>query len=238
MHLMRRANTIKGVTALYLRPTGPVPLTVEPQLASWDRDGSAGQVRLSHFLDHAETLAKSAMTAADGPLAVDLTVGIPGHLPLTSGGRDLDNYLFPLAQRLGPERITAMFGRKVHGPSLLAVGPAESDRAMSAQFSARLVGSYLRKEWKTALRAQLGETRSPLPGTGPVGISFGITTGPGRNWANIWKPLIDSFGSILGEDPLRPFHPNDDRITDLALHHHVNPAIGHDVIITASWVSL
>jgi hypothetical protein len=35
--------------------------------------------------------------------------------PLTDGGHDLDNYLFPLAQRLGPARLAATFGRKIHG---------------------------------------------------------------------------------------------------------------------------
>lgn len=69
-------------------------------------------------------------------------------------------------------------------------------------------------------------------------MTVGITTGPGRNWANIWKSLIDAFGPVLGENPERPFHPNDDRITSLGLHHNVNAAIGHDVIITAWWTSL
>ena len=40
-------------------------------------------------------------------------------------------------------------------------------------------------------------------------MTIGITTGPGRNWANIWKPLIDAFGPVLGENPERPFHPNE-----------------------------
>jgi len=53
------------------------------------------------------------IAAVDGRLAVELSVGLRGELALTSGGRDLDNYLFPLAQRLGPARIAAMFGRKV-----------------------------------------------------------------------------------------------------------------------------
>jgi hypothetical protein len=223
---------------LYRRPAHPVPLSVEPQLASWDRGGSPGQVRLDLFLNHAEAVAAAAMAVGDGRLAVELTVGLPSQLPLTGGGRDLDNYLFPLAQRLGPARIAAMFGRKVHGPSFLAVGQAEPDHVTSAQFSARLTGSYVRKEWKTALRDRLLKTQSAVPGTGPVGMAIGIMTGPGRNWANIWKPLIDAFGPVLGEDPKRPFHPSDDRITDLSLHHHVDTALGHDVIITASWMSL
>ena len=103
------------MTVLYRRPTGRMPLSVGPQLASWDRSGSPGQVRLSQFLDYAEALAAPAMAAGDGPFAVELTVGLSDHLPLAGGGRDLDNYLFPLAQRLGAMRIAAVFGRKVHG---------------------------------------------------------------------------------------------------------------------------
>lgn len=32
---------------------------------------------------------------------------------LTDGGHNLDNYLFPLAPRLGPPRLAAIFGRKM-----------------------------------------------------------------------------------------------------------------------------
>ena len=142
------------------------------------------------------------MAAVDGPLSVELTVGLPGELSLTSGGRDLDNYLFPLAQRLGPARITAMFGRKVHGPSHLAVGPAEPDPvAVPPPFSAQISGSYQRKQWKSTLRDRLARSQVAVPGAGPVGMTISITTGAGRNWANIWKPLIDAFGPVLGEDP-------------------------------------
>jgi hypothetical protein len=215
-----------------------MPLSVGPQLASWDRGGSPGQVRLGLFLDHAEALAAPALAAEDGPFAVELTVGLSDHLPLTGGGRDLDNYLFPLAQRLGGTRIAAMFGRKVHGSSFLSVGLAEPGDAMPAQLSVRLAGSYVRREWRAGLRERLLQAHCPVPGTGPVGIVISITTGPGRNWANIWKPLLDAFGPVLGEDPLRPFHPSDDRVTDLGLHQHVDTAIGHDVIVTASWANL
>jgi hypothetical protein len=226
------------VTRLYCRPVHPIELSVEPQLASWDHLGSPGQVKLSHFLAHAEAVAGAARPAVDGLLAVELTVGLADQLSLTGGGRDLDNYLFPLAQRLGAERIAAMFGRKVHGPSSLAVGKAEPDHVMSPQFSTRIAGSYARKEWKTTLRDRLLQAQDAAPGTGAIGMSIGITTGPSRNWANIWKPLIDAFGPVLGEDPELAFHPNDDRITDLGLHHHVSTAMGHDVIITATWASL
>jgi hypothetical protein len=90
---------------LHCRPAHPVRLSVEPQLASWDRAGSTGQARLGHFLDHAAAVAAPMMAVVDGLLTVELAVGLPGQLSLTSGGRDLDNYLFPLAQRLDPARI-------------------------------------------------------------------------------------------------------------------------------------
>jgi hypothetical protein len=178
------------------------------------------------------------IAAVDGLLAIELTVGLPSHLSLTGGGRDLDNYLFPLAQRLGPARIAAMFGRKVHGPSFLAVSRAEPDQVRKPpQFSVQIAGSYERKEWKATLHNRLLQVRDIMPGAGSISMAIGITTEPGRNWANIWKPLIDAFGPVLGEDPKRSFHPNDDRITNLSLHHQVNTAIGHDVIITAWWLN-
>ena len=100
---------------MYRRPTYRVTLSVEPQLASWDIAGSPNQVKLGEFLDHAEAKAAPILAAGDGLLTVELNVGLRDELPLTGGGRDLDNYLFPLAQRLGPARIAAMFGRKVRG---------------------------------------------------------------------------------------------------------------------------
>ena len=227
------------MTTLYCRPTHHVALRAEPQLASWDISGSPGQVRLGEFLGHAQAVAAPMLAAVDGLVAVELNVGLRDELPLTSGGRDLDNYLFPLAQRLGPARIAAMFGRKVHGPSFLAVGRAQPDHSVSSpQFSTQIAGSYIRPEWKATLRERLLQIQRTGMAVGAIGMTVGITTGPGRNWTNIWKPLIDAFGPVLGENPERPFHPNDDRITSLGLHHDVNTAIGHDVIITAWWISL
>ena len=120
-----------------------------------------------------------------------------------------------------------------------AVGRAQPDHSASPpQFSAQIAGSYVRKEWKITLREQLLQVRHAVPAAGPIGMTISIITGPGRNWANLWKPLIDAFGPVLGENPEQPFHPNDDRITSLGLHHNVNTAIGHDVIITAWWMNL
>src|SRR5215471_17860315 len=106
----------------------------------------------------------------------------------------------------------------------------------------------------SALRVPVGDCRPdddsqmrPFPGQapqaailgpGPAGLTIALTTGPGRNWASLWKPLIDAFGPVLGEDPARPFHPHDDRIVSLALHHNIDTGIAHDVIIDAWWTHL
>jgi len=227
-----------GMVLMYRRPAGAVQLSVEPRLASWDRAGHPSQVRLTGFLAHVDAVARPVMAVLDGRVAAELTVGLPDAVPLINGGRDLDNYLFPVAQRLGPQRIAAIFGRKIHGPSSLAVGRAQPQTAATAPlFSTRMTGPYERKEWKQDLRNRLLQARAVTVKPGPVAMDIAVTTGPGRNWANLWKPLIDAFGPVLGEDPARPFHPRDDRIVSLGLHHTVNAAIGYDVIIDAWWAS-
>jgi hypothetical protein len=49
---------------------------------------------------------------------------------------------------------------------------------------------------------------------------------------NLWKPTIDSLGSLLGHD--QPFHiwnPRDGRITELGMHLSVAPTLRYDVVI-------
>ena len=79
------------------------------------------------------------------------------------------------------------------------------------------------------------ETKAPRPARGAGGHH---RSGPGRNWASLWKPLIEAFGPVLGEDPARPFHPHEDRIVSLSLHHTTDTGLTHDVIIHAWWTRL
>ena len=223
---------------VYRRPAGVMRQSVKPQLASWERAGHPSQVKLARFLAHVDTIAGPVLAAVRGRVAVELIVGFSAGVCLIDDGHDLDNYLFPLAQRLGPQRVAAIFGRKIHGPSSLAVGPAQPETAgPTPQFSVRMAGSYVRKEWKQRLHDRLA-AGDVLPLGGPAGLEIALTTGPGRNWANLWKPLIDAFGPVLGEDPTRPFHPHDDRIVSLGLHHTIDTGIAHEVIINAWWTSL
>src|SRR3546814_1560017 len=67
---------------------------------------------------------------------------------------------------------------------------------------------------------------------GPVQLQLGYVVGPQRYWTSLWKPTIDALDPLLGrtrED--RDWHPKDGRITDLALHVHVDQTLGHDVVV-------
>lgn len=160
-----------SMATVFRRPADAVRLSVQPQLASWDRAGHLSQETLAGFLAHVDAAAGPVMTAVDGRGAVELTVGLPDSVPLTGGSRDLDNYLFPVVQRLGPERVAAMFGRKIHGPSSLAVGPAEPEVTVaSPRFSTQMTGSYERKEWKQELHGRLLRADAATVESGPVAM--------------------------------------------------------------------
>jgi hypothetical protein len=235
---MRTRTTMTDMAVVYRRPVGVMRQSVKPQLASWERAAHPSQVKLNRFLGHVDVIAGPVLAAVSGRVAVELIVGFSDDVSLIDGGHDLDNYLFPVAQRLGPQRVAAVFGRKIHGPSSLAVGPAQPDTAGAApQFSAQMTGSSERTQWKQQLHDRLAAQAAPVD-PGPAGLTIALTTGPGRNWANLWKPLIDAFGPVLGEDPTRPFQPHDDRIVSLGLHHTVDTGIAHDVIIDAWWTRL
>jgi len=47
------------------------------------------------------------LAAVSGQVVAELIAGFSDEVSLIEGGHDLDNYLFPVAQRLGPERMAA-----------------------------------------------------------------------------------------------------------------------------------
>ncbi|AGL21559.1 hypothetical protein [Actinoplanes sp. N902-109] len=110
-------------------------------LESWNAADHPDQIRLRTYVDSvAEQLGVTDWNER-GRRAIELVVGLPDSLPLDRGGRDLDNYLFPLARRLGPHRIAAAFGRKVHqNGSTIAVAPAmpTNDSATPALLTVRI----------------------------------------------------------------------------------------------------
>jgi hypothetical protein len=235
---MRTRTTMTDMAMVYRRPVGVLRQSVKPQLASWDRAGHPSQVKLGRFLAHVDAIAGPVLAAVSGRVVAELIVGFSDGISLIDGGHDLGSYLFPVASRLGPQRVAAIFGRKIHGPSSLAVGPAQPGTAgATPQFSTRIAGSPERQQWQHNLHDRLTVQAATL-NPGPAGLTIALTTGPGRNWASLFKPLIDAFGPVLGDDPTQPFHPHDDRIVSLGLHHTTDTGIAHDVIIDAWWTRL
>jgi hypothetical protein len=97
-----RMMTMSPSEIRYRRPGTPsVPLAVTPMLASWDRHDHPSQRVLSAFLDSLEPLVRPALAQLASPVVLALEVGLPTGTQLTSGGRDLDNYLFPIVARFG-----------------------------------------------------------------------------------------------------------------------------------------
>jgi hypothetical protein len=144
----------------YRRPeTPPVRLAVAPTLASWDRVDHPSQRALMAFLDSLEPLLRPALQQLASPAALALDIGLPAGTPLTSGGRDLDNYLFPIVARFGPARFAAAFARKHHGRSTIAIGPAQladdDPTGHWAHGSALLTASSDTAAWKQQLVGRL-----------------------------------------------------------------------------------
>jgi hypothetical protein len=225
------------------RPPGtpPVRLPAQPMLASWDRADHPSQRALSAFLDSLEPLLQPALQQLTSPVALALDIGLPKATPLTSGGRDLDNYLFPIVARFGPGRFAAAFARKHHGRSTIGVGPAQladdEPTGYWAHGSALLNASSDTAAWKQQLAAELAaSTNVRVLRPGPVAVHIAFRVGPHRNWANLWKPAIDALGGILGvHNPAKPFAPRDDRITNLGLQHSIDLRVGHAVQVDVWW---
>src|SRR5262249_45780793 len=163
-----------GMAMVYRRPVGVMRHSVKPQLASGERAEHPSQVKLRRFLAQVDVIAGPVLAAVSGRVAAELIVGFSDGVSLIDGGHDLGSYLFPVAQRLGPQRVAAIFGRKIHGPSSLAVGPARPDTAKaSPQFSARMAGSYERTGWKQELYDRLAVRAAPLV-PGPAGLTIAV----------------------------------------------------------------
>ncbi|MFD3457608.1 hypothetical protein ACFWVC_36200 [Streptomyces sp. NPDC058691] len=218
---------------------------MKPVLESWDAAGHPSRLRLRAYLDSVVELVGPVADGQDGSLALSLDVGLDDHVALTSGGHDLDNYLFPVIRTLGADRFDAAFARKAHaGSSTIALGPAtpaapDTDDWGGPQLSVRTSVSASSTAWKQGIhRACQAARPEVLPGT-PIGLRLCFQVSAARNWSTLWKPAIDALGPLLGvPDPARPYRPNDDRIVELSLHRNIVAALGHDIVITAWWRSL
>ena len=217
----------------------PVLLTHRPQVLSWDRADTWAQQRLVPYRD--EIAARLGPTVASlGAVAFDLSIGFGPTSDLEVVG-DLDNYLAPVAEALGRDRIVAAWGSKDTGQSsTLAVGsPRNLAPDALADFqhaTVRTRSSTATNAWKAEIASQLSHLM-PLPSTGAVELVAGFRVGPGRAWLNLWKPAIDALGRILGPGP-RQWHPRDGRVTRLGMSVARDAALGWDVEIDYWWRSV
>jgi hypothetical protein len=107
---------------------------------------------------------------------------------------------------------------------------ADTDPGGECAYNVRTSVSAEKPAYKEAIRNQVTAT-TPLP-TGGVVLQLAFIVGPGRAWANLWKPTIDALGAVLGrDDGAQEWDIRDGRITELGLHCTIDPDHGHDVEI-------
>jgi len=212
----------------YARPEGEgLTLRKAPRLASWNKATDPDQIRLRDYLeDTADLLAPARVTT--GPWTLVLDVGLPPGRDLIDMA-DLDNYAYPLATHLRTDDLVSVWCTKRHADtSRVLLASAEETAAPSEIYTIRTTASTQTKAYKQQIRSAVASAPEIAPG--PVQLQLGFVVGPQRNWTSLWKPTIDALDPLLGrtrED--RDWHPKDGRITDLALHVHVDPALGHNV---------
>ena len=175
----------------------------------------------------------------EGPFVLKLSVGLPATTHLTGGGRDLDNYVFPIIRRLGAARFVSVWANKSHGASSVAMdGAVQCDTSLADwQFAYALTKSGSQTSaWKHEVASQIGMHATPVAGSGPVELQLSFRLHPRRNWSMVWKPAIDALGCVLGDDPAgKPFHPKDDRIVRLGLHRLDDLGLGNTIEIGVWW---
>lgn len=213
----------------YARPDGEgVTLRRTPRLASWNKVSGPDQELLRGYLDDTSELLAPIMVSS-GPWALILDVGFPRGRDLIDMA-DLDNYAYPLAARLRNERLVTVWCTKRHADtSRVLVAPAQGRTAPDRTYTVRTTVSAESLAYKEQIRSAVAGAAQIPPG--PVQLQIAFVVGPGRNWTNLWKPTIDALDPLLGRTrPDRDWHPNDGRITELALHVHVDPSLHHDVV--------
>lgn len=176
------------------------------------------------------------MLAPEGNV-LSLTVAVPASLSLDAGGRDLDNYLLPIARRLGHARFVSAWAAKEHRErSLVSVGRAQA--APHPDGSWRFAGAETTEPkaspaWKRDIDAQM-RRQVHERASGPVELQISYVVEPRWNWTELWKPTIDALGAILG-DGRRPFHPLDDRIVLLGLHRRAQHRASRSTTLRVWW---
>ena len=214
----------------------PIPVSVQPRVASWNAATHPNQTALTRWLEHAHALIDDEFPSVPGPLAVRLDIGLADSTAL-SDGYDLDNYAYPLISRLSrstAERIATVWcGKSLATDSSMRVGSARS--VGQPRFDRNVTVRTTASATTTAYKRQIHDRAKHVPmlQPGPVTMQIAFAVSPRRNWINLWKATIDSLDPLLGRtNAARDWHPLDGRIIELGLHRRVDAALGNDVVIT------
>ncbi|MEO6398080.1 MAG: hypothetical protein ABIP13_06395 [Tepidiformaceae bacterium] len=239
----RVAERLTGASPKRFRP-GEILRRVDgitPLLASWDSATKPSQQRLKAYLDTLQG-GLGLENHADSGLYIDLVVDV-GLAARLSRHYDLENYLTPVAHRLGWGRfVFARAVKRVGGGSSITIGVAAEDPAplperwTSLAFKAGAGASH--SAWKQGIRAALMAANVVQMGPGPVAVGLAWRCAPAKNWVALWKPTGDAMGPVLGEpDPHNCFNVADDRIVELLLHRDVDSSMGQDIDVGMAWRS-
>lgn len=209
---------------------------VSPLLASWEKSTHPSQVRLRSYLE--TVIAQLKPLPEDVPLFLhmDIDVGDPKRL---LRHHDLENYLTPLfgLRWLPASRFRLVSARKfVGGGSRIMCGiavPSETtDESGWSHLTFRAGRNATHRDWKERIRQGLVSVCASPISPGPAHVRLAWQCSSKRNWSMLWKSTGDAMGPVLGcSNAARPYHLDDDRIQDLALHHQIDDSLGHDVVV-------
>jgi hypothetical protein len=220
--------------------TDRLELPIRPLLATWEKKSHPAQIAMREYLDAMREIAEPALGPSDNDLGLELVIGFGDDIDLTSGGNDLDNFLYPLVFDLDWRRFLTVHGEKRHSAtSTLRIGRAAPLSLPGNRWgfaSAHTTVSATSRLWKEQVHDQVAAAVAGLPQPIVSNLQVCFCVSPQRNWAALWKPAIDALGPILGEGS-RPFHPNDDQIVRLGLHRLADANIGWDVELSVWWLS-
>jgi hypothetical protein len=146
----------------------PRELSAQPQLASWDRNDHPRQQQLGRYLEKTDELLRPDYERLTGQFALRLDVGLPRDHNLLDQ-RDLDNYLFPLAEQISRNirgRLVCVWGTKQHADKSFVrieeAVPALTGTEFDYCHTVRTTASPQYPAFKEQIRDQVGADRGVL----------------------------------------------------------------------------
>jgi hypothetical protein len=209
----------------------------EPLVASWDAKSHPAHIKLTKHLEQIHD-ATGDLSVFSESLFLDYTIEVKEERRLTHQ-YDVENFLTPVAAKLGAKKFSLVNGRKVvGGRSRIAVGLVSDTQLCSFMHSIHLHRNFDSDSNKIALGSivNTGFSESPM---GAVQCRIHFQVGSNRNWLYLWEPAGDILGPILGQTLRQDrFDPCDYRIVDLSLSCDSETSLGNSIKIFYVWQTL